>query len=200
MIDNFNKIFDIIDIDKYTNHFMLLTIVSDNKDIETISSFHNAYHVPKFHRVYYITSKQQLIDLKDEIIWLCEKHNASAYINLSIKSFKKLQKDLIIGFINSELSQNNNPIKKTDSLARTLDPIKKCWYINIENLDQYKDVENLIKKLIKGSNKKLDIIATIPFKSGLQIITPPFNIKKFSNKFNSNMIYENPGALLYCLE
>ena len=73
MVDNFDKILNIIDVDNYEDGFMTIRLISRNKD------FNNSSENPKFYRGFIIRSKKELENKRDEIIMLCNKYNAREY-------------------------------------------------------------------------------------------------------------------------
>lgn len=195
MVDNFNRILAIMDIDEYPDHFMTLRIVSRNKD------FDNSYNNNKLFKSYLIRSKEQLMNLKDEIVWLCENYNARAYINLSIKSFKRLQSELAMDLVkNITEGIVMNPINKINSLSATISSVVKRWIIDIDEEDMEKadDIYKLVEDLVKEVNQEKYMLVKNPSKTGLHIISSPFNTKKFSEKFKGSMIHKDAaGTLLY---
>lgn len=195
MVDNFDRILSIMDIDNYPDHFMFLQVLSRNKD------FDNPSNNNRFFKSYLIRSKEQLMNLKEEIVWMCERYNARAYINLSIKSFKRLQSELAVDLVkNITEGLVMNPMHKINSLAGSISGIVKRWVIDIdaEDMPNKDDIFDTVSELVKEANTENHMIVKIPTKNGMHLVTSPFNVKKFGKKYHPGMVHkESGGTLLY---
>ena len=183
-------------------------------------------------KTYYITSKEQLEDYKEEIIQLCNVFGARAYINLNAKSFEKVALEL-----NKQLAdrlqykQYNHCYRLYETVVGggyngdsidylTMNGVKvgespkvnvgkKLWVIDIDekilspmmlsfleyNCDPISKWEGDHLGFHTHFNSK--IIATIPTKSGWHIITRPFNLQQFKDKYPEVDVQKNNPTLIY---
>lgn len=146
---------------------------------------------------YLISSIQMLDSLMDEITDLCLKNNARAGIRLNRRSFKKtahraLSKTSEYLETGDYVSVRNAYHKATGD-KRVLNS-EKTWILDIdkEDLDKLTLIENTINTL---SNDL--ILARIPSKSGIHLITKPFNRIKFIGDWDIEIHKDNPTNLLF---
>lgn len=197
MVDNFDKILNIVDVDKYDDGFMTIRLISRNKDFE------NSYENPKFYKGFIIRSKKELEYKRDEIIMLCNKYNARAYINPSIKSLRNLTATLAVRLV-TDISTGAivNPYNIVDSIAGDIPGFVKRFVVDIDK----DDMENLhnIKSYVKSLLEEMSCVypdklcLEIPTKTGIHLITDPFDCSKFKYEYPFIEIHKNSaGALLY---
>lgn len=163
-------------------------------------------------KTYYISSIEYLELRFSEIQKLCKNHNARAYINLNAKSFIKtgFQLNLLI----ADRMKNN----QFEYMYRSYESAAGMSYVNIGekrwivDIDE-KDISPLMLSYIEYqcapfSNWMYDvdndidvfnskILAKIPTKSGWHLITKPFNVKQFKDKYPEIDIQKNNPTLLY---
>jgi hypothetical protein len=207
MIDNFNQIKKLLTFNS-EDDFYFLQIIKRKKEHPEMPKSVKVVHT------FYISSKDKLDELKDEIIHICEYHDARAYINLNKRSFEKLAyqmlKQVTDCIMNKEFryirksfntvcgrfSNENKDTKKwiIDVDEKNISPLMlsfldyECEPINIVTFDD-------IGMPIKSNSKIYDIIKT---KNGWHIITKPFNIEKFKEKYPNVDIHKDSNTILYC--
>lgn len=148
---------------------------------------------------YYINSIEYLEDKYDEIIKLCEIFNARASIRLNKRSYKRIAFKTLENIANTMQNENEYlHIRKSYDRACGLihnDPVKK-WIIDIDSEDwlesQTQDLLDYIYQLKPVGNK---YISEIPSKSGLHIITTPFNLEVFYMDYALDIHKDNPTNL-----
>jgi hypothetical protein len=133
---------------------------------------------------YYITSEQYLLDRYDEIKTLCSVFNARASLRLNKRSFEK------VGFKSLENTANTMQNREYSHLMKSYDracgllnneKIKK-WIIDIDK-DEVIWLEQVINAIQPCKPTGDKIITQIPSKTGIHLITSPFNVVQFKNNF-----------------
>lgn len=191
MLNNIELIKPFIDFEENDNKFIFCQIIQRHKDVNDETKYISSHRVIN---TYLIRSKQHLERLMPEIDLLCKLYNARAYINLSIKSFEKLQTELLM---NLAIYNNNknicNPFKKINSLASTIKSDEPKWVIDIDTKEE--DIINSVNKwLYEYFGYENHVYATIPTLNGVHLITPPFNTMEFKKNFNDIEVKNNAGG------
>lgn len=192
MIDNFNLIEPLFYFNEVNNMFFHCQIVQRVKD-------HPEKKVKeKSIQTYLIRSKSHLLELKDEIILLCNHYKARAYINVSGKDFIEVNK-LLLNKLASYNYDNNiwaiNPFRLLNSCIGKIVSKKPIWIIDIDDLSIKDDVYQYFKEIGYGGYG----IIEIPTVQGCHLLTTKFNTNRFQVKFPNIDIHKNSmGTLLYC--
>ena len=178
MQDNFEIIKSILDFEE-KNTFYFLQIFKRKKDNpgqkEDVITL----------KIYYIYSLSDLDRYRERIIDYCVKNNARAYIGinrLDLEHIADVCIHLISGFILQKQYKAVQTVYESACGSYSSEKTKK-WIIDIdaEFLDRKQEIIDVITELQKEVVKsKYKIIAEIPTKSGVHIVTQPFNIAKFS--------------------
>ena len=136
---------------------------------------------------YYIKSVQQLIDRYSEIKTLCHIFNARASLRLNKRSFEK------VGFKSLENIANSMQGREYSHLMNSYDRAcgllnnekNKKWIVDVDKAELIwlEQIINAIQPCEPAGDK---IIKTLPTKSGVHLITKPFNVMRFK----SNLILE----------
>ena len=197
MVDNFEKIIGLIDpyeIDLLDTDdiFYTIMIVQRQKD-----NYSGVKVKEGSRKTYLIRNVSELEKNKEEIISLCETLHARAYINLSPKSFTKVQKELLVKLSEYNLRGNTrNPYRiLTGVIGETKSKVPR-WVIDIDDIEKERDI---VIYWLKEQN--CEIYGIIPTKTGLHIITKPFNSYIFANTFPDICLHKNSmGTVLYIPE
>lgn len=132
---------------------------------------------------YYIRKPEDLDKYGNEIKTLCEVLRLRAYASVNIKSFKQVSLDTM-----AELAKRiaNNDYRKTYAVFESCSGSycysgNKTWVID---LDDCKMDDKKVKKVYEILNRTKPyntekVIAQFPTKSGVHLITQPFDIKEF---------------------
>lgn len=132
---------------------------------------------------YYIRKPEDLDKYGNEIKTLCEVLRLRAYASVNIKSFKQVSLDTM-----AELAKRiaNNDYRKTYAVFESCSGSycysgDKTWVID---LDDCKMDDKKVKKVYEILNRTKPyntekVIAQFPTKSGVHLITRPFDIKEF---------------------
>lgn len=130
---------------------------------------------------YYIRKPEDLDKYENEIKTLCEVLRLRAYASVNIKSFKQVSLDtmaeLARRIANNDYWHNYSVFEScSGSYCYSED---KTWIIDLDDVDDKK-----VKKVyeILDHTKPYDtekVIAQFPTKSGVHLITRPFDVKEF---------------------
>jgi (p)ppGpp synthase/HD superfamily hydrolase len=148
---------------------------------------------------YAISSIDYLEMKKKEIVTLCELHNARAYINLNKRSFEKCAYHSMKKLTDVILAKSFKSAKKVfDSVASAYSSDKeKKWLIDVDDMEF---PSPLMMAHIEHNCKPYDpdkIIGVIKTLNGCHLITKPFNIVQFRDKYPDVEVKKNSPTLLY---
>lgn len=152
---------------------------------------------------YYITSVEKLNIHWEEIVTLCNVFEARASINLNPRSFEKAAFKLIQKVANQMMNKDFYNVRRAyDSICGEYHAeIDKRLIIDIYHYDDIHNMneimEYITKKHEEQQKREYKVLATIPSKSGFHIITNPFNIEHWSEKFPRIEIHKNNPTNLY---
>ena len=154
---------------------------------------------------YYIRKPEDLDKYENEIKTLCEVMRLRAYASVNIKSFKQVSLDTM-----AELARRiaNNDFKKNYNIYESCSGSychsgDKHWVVDCDDCKIGDAFVNCIEEYIRdcepfGMDK---IITRIPTRSGVHLITNPFNRKQFTDKCKIHTeipdIKKNHLTLLY---
>jgi len=147
---------------------------------------------------YYIYDLQQFQDKMLEIIQICEYFCARAYIHLIPRNAKIIALEMLeLLAHNIKCNQYQGLYKLYNTICGRYIPKKnKSWIIDIDEHSNEKltEIINLLFLINPLGNK---IIAKIPTKNGIHLITSPFNRKIFKEKYQDIEIHTNNPTILY---
>lgn len=192
MIDNFKQIKSLLTFpsDDIYYHLQILRRGKDHPEL------------PAANRViksYFICSLESLDYVEDEIKKLCEFFGARAYINLTPKSIKKTTMLQLKYLAQRAYEGDFKKIWKSwNTCAGEIKGEKPRWIVDIDDVNtKITSIVDFIDSIEPFVEEKF--IAKIPTKSGYHLITTPFNIQKFKEKYPNIDIHKNNPTLLYCL-
>lgn len=158
-------------------------------------------------KTYFIRDEGHLRKVMPEVILLCEHYGARAYINISPKSFEKLQKLMLVKLASLVCEGNiQNPRKTLNSTAGALTSKNPIWIVDIDDLSMKDTILNWFDNYFKldptlpfcNTREELYLRGIIPTKQGCHLLVRPFNLKEFSSNFPNVDIHKNSmGTLLY---
>ena len=186
MIDNFELIKSLLEFpnDDIYYHLQILRRGKDHPEL------------PAANRVikpYFICSLESLDYVKDEIKKLCEFFGARAYINLAPKSIKKTTMLQLKYLAQRAYEGDFKKIWKSwNTCAGEIKGEEPRWVVDLDNY-----TESQLFLIITGIES--NIYKTIPTKSGYHLITAPFNLQQFKEKYPDIDVHKNNPTLLYCL-
>ena len=214
MTDNFKLIKDFIQsqwvgqFDSFTDVFYMVEIIGRSKDNARIAGNHKL-------KTYYIRTMEDFDKYENEIKLLCDTLQMRAYISINHKSMKHITLNTMAEYAN-RIAQNNydNPYSLFDSCAaKYVERSDQLWIIDVDkdDVEHYSNNEpatlgylvDHYTKIVESCEPKKKIVTVVPSKSGVHIITHPFNIIQFGThahwksidelvkKNNSTLLYEN---------
>jgi hypothetical protein len=195
MTNNFTQIKSLLDFQS-NDDFYHLQIIKRKKEHPDLGSNNIVI------KTYYIQSIDYLELKKDEIISLCDLHDARAYINLNVRSFEKMAFQLLKKTTDLIMNKDFKSARKAyESVCGASGTTRdKKWIIDIDEPEvsplmlahiDYKCMP------ISDSIQNGKIYATIPTKNGHHIITKPFDVRNFSSQYPDIEIHKNNPTILY---
>lgn len=191
MIDNFELIKPLLKFpnDDIYYHLQILRRGKDHPEL------------PAANRViksYFICSLESLDYVEQEVKDLCKFFGARAYINLAPKSIKKTTMLQIKYLAQRAYEGDFKKIWKSwNTCAGEIKGEEPRWVVDIDSNDiKWNHVMDDIDTLEPyGMDTKY--ITNIPTKSGWHIITTPFNLQQFKEKYPDIDVHKNNPTILY---
>ena len=149
---------------------------------------------------YFICSLGGFDYIEDEVKKLCEFFGARAYINLTPKSIKKTTM-LQLKYLaeRAYIGDYKKIWRSWNTCAGEIKGEEPKWIVDCDNmsLNEIEKVYSHIKNC--DGNTIEDFSVIIPTKSGYHLITEPFNLQQFKEKYPNIDVHKNNPTLLYCL-
>ena len=200
MIDNFELIKPLL-IFPYDDTYYHLQILRRGKDHPELPAANRMI------KSYFIIDINDLDFYEQEIKGLCKFFGARAYINLAPKSIKKTTM-LQLKYLAERvyIGDFKKIWKSWNTCAGEIKGEEPKWVVDIDNisidntnLQKENYEERLVKYLAYLEPIGNKVIAKIPTKSGFHLITTPFNLQQFKEKYPDVDVHKNNPTLLYCL-
>lgn len=189
MTDNFAQFREYIkkagipDSKNYINDkFFTIQLIRRGKDCPDLPAANYTF------KIYYIDSLDVYDLAVEEIKVLTSVFPFRAYISVNCKSKMKSQIRVLNKITQSiEMGETKKPWK---IFATACDKIEnkedKRWIVDIDTKDNYS--VDLIRRLVKSCDSKYNpeeiIIEEVNTRGGIHLITRPFNLKQFDEKFS----------------
>ena len=137
---------------------------------------------------YYIKSVQHLLNRYDEIKALCNLFNARASLRLNKRSFEKVGFKSLENIANTMQNREYKHLMKSyDRACGLLNNEKtKKWIIDIDK-DEVIWLEQIINAVQPCEPTGNKILKQLPTKSGIHLITTPFNVMQFKENFKKEL-------------
>jgi len=204
MIDNFDLIIPLLNFDD-PDKFYFVQVIQRKKDHKEENKRLGRNNNARLIRPYYINSLEKLLEYKPEMIALANLFNARVGINLNPRSRKAVALDTLTRVSESIRSGIYDVAKAYNSSCGASLGTDKTWIIDLD-LTEGEGVSSFFKRMMDiertitslqpepGSNK---ILAKIPSKSGMHLITKAFNSLEFSKAHPGIEIHKNNPTVLY---
>lgn len=202
MVNNFEIIKPLLKWDN-EDQFYFLQVLQRKKDAAPGMKVNGTNNNSRLIKAYYVKSLEYLEFITPEVIALCDLFNARAGINLNKRSFEKVALQHLKLVTDNIINKNYDKVYKTYSSAAgkfSHDNVKK-WIIDIdkeemESLEGIKyGIEGLPPVTTEGESK---IIAEIPSRTGVHLITTPFRLDFFKDLYPHIDVQKNNPTNLYC--
>lgn len=191
MVDNFELIKPLL---KFPNddtyyHLQILRRGKDHPELPAANRMIKAY---------FICSLEGLDYVENEVKKLCEFFGARAYINLAPKSIKKTTMLQIKYLAQRAYEGDFKKIWKSwNTCAGEIKGEEPRWVVDIDgNNIKWNHVMDDIDTL-EPYSIDTKYITNIPTKSGWHIITTPFNLQQFKEKYPDIDVHKNNPTILY---
>lgn len=176
MQDNFELIREMLDFSE-TNTFYFVQILKrrkENPEMPTGARVVNCY---------YLYSAEDLDKVKPKIVEDCTKYNARAYINLNRLDLQKVAMHTLKQIVDYVMVGDFRAVKNAYATAcgSHHSEKQKRWVIDIDEdfLDRKEEVRQIVEKLHAEIGNSYRILAEVPTRSGVHLISNPFNMEKF---------------------
>lgn len=190
MIDNIELIKPLIKFEN-SGDFIRVLILKRKKDFTTDKSNHQSVRTIKSYSFYSI---EDLEERYDEIKLLAEIFKARVYIYFTVINDKDIPLKMISKLVTNIESGNNKCKYVYDSVIGQINSKQKIWIVDIDKkeLPLKETFKNEINLLEPFGDK---ILAEIPTKSGIHLITKPFRIDLFQYSGILDIQKNNPTIL-----
>jgi len=181
MIDCIELIKDLL-VFETNDDFYFLQILQRKKENPNLGS--NS----KVIKNYYISSTEHLIEKYDEIKTLCNMFNARASLRLNKRSFEKVAFKSLENFANVMQTKEYKHIMNCyDKACGLLNNEKqKKWIVDIDR-NELVWLEHIINSVQESEPNDNKIIIQLPTKSGIHLITKPFNVIQFKENLKNKL-------------
>jgi len=125
----------------------------------------------------------------DEIILLCDFHNARAYLNLNRRSFEAMAFQVLKKTSDQIFNRDFYSVRKAyESVVGAINnetKDNKTWVIDVDTKDsgQIQTISEIIENC-EPNLRRNHVLFQIPTKNGVHLITRPFNVKQFTDACN----------------
>ena len=200
MIDNLELIKPLLNFEKEGDFYMLY-VFKRKKDQTTDKANHQSVRTIK---TYCIESVEYLESRYEEIKQLCEMFKARAYIHVQKQNHQDVSLEMMVALANKIRNGQLKQQHLFDSVVGQLKTHEKRWIIDIDDVsmdsfahaEYYTSMREYINELQEeaGKDKSMTFVKT---KSGFHIITQPFNVMKFKEKYPDVDVQKKNPTLLY---
>jgi len=201
IVDNFDLLTKkLFETPMQDDEFFFVQVLVRGKDGNAVSG-NNKNRLVKY---YVIRSPEDLLSRKKEIIALCEADNARAYIHPTKRSLKEVANLALELTTHTYVSQNWIGLRGVYSTAAGKSYISsdKKYIVDLDDIHEGDILLKKIEKRLyeirgKGGNLSNKVFAIVPTKSGLHLITYPFDVDTFKKDFPNIDVHKNNPTLLY---
>jgi hypothetical protein len=201
MIDNLNIIKTLLNFEKEGDFYMLYVFKRKKDQPEGERDNHQSVRTIK---TYCVNSVEYLEKRYDEIKQLCEIFNARAYIHVQKQNHSDVSLDMMVSLAERIKNGVKNQKGLFDSVVGQIKTNEKRWVIDIDNVSidgfshdkYYIEMREFINELQVEAGKEQGM-TFIKTRSGFHIITQPFNVMKFKERYPDVDIQKKNPTVLY---
>ena len=194
MINNLELIKPLLNFEDEDDFYMLYVFKRKKDQPEGERDNHQSVRTI---RSYCISSIEQLERKYDEIKMLCEMFKARAYIHIQKQNHKDVSLDMLVDLAQRIKSGQHKQQNLFDSIVGQMKTLEKRWIVDLDTKDELfdREVQLFINTQCRPFGMK--IIANIPTKNGVHLITERFDVKTFSEQYPEIDIQKKNPTLLY---
>jgi hypothetical protein len=201
MINNINTIRRLLNFENEGDFYMLYVFKRKKDQPEGERDNHQSVRTIK---TYCVNSIEYLEKRYDEIKQLCELFKARAYIHVQKQNHKDVSLNMMVALAQRIQDGNLKQQHLFDSVVGQLKTLEKRWIIDIDDVstdtfahnEYYVSMRNYINELQVEANKSTEMVF-VKTKSGFHIITQPFNLLKFKERYPDTDVQKKNPTLLY---
>ena len=201
MIDNINIIKLLLNFEKQGDFYMLYVFKRKKDQPEGERDNHQSVRTIK---TYCIESIDHLERRYDEIKQLCEMFKSRAYIHVQKQNHFDVSLNMMVALAQRIQDGNTNQKGLFDSVVGQIKTQEKRWIIDVDNvsIDGFNhdpsqiEMREYINELQKEAGREPHM-TFIKTRSGFHIITQPFNMMKFKERYPEVDIQKKNPTLLY---
>ena len=201
MIDNIKIIKTLLNFEKEGDFYMLYVFKRKKDQPEGERDNHQSVRTIK---TYCVDSIEYLDKRYDEIKQLCEIFNARAYIHVQKQNHSDVSLDMMVSLAERIKNGVKNQKGLFDSVVGQIKTNEKRWVIDIDNVSIdgfshdkfYIEMREFINELQVEAGKEQGM-TFIKTRSGFHIITRPFNVMKFKERYPDVDIQKKNPTVLY---
>lgn len=201
-IDNFDRIKSLMPFGEEENLFMHLQILRRGKDHPNLPAAN------KLMKSWLVRSVEHLDKIKAEVVFLCEHYKARAYISCAPKSIEKLNRLIMRKLADNQYTGNViNPWHVFNSACGELPGVEKRWVVDVDTRDRIEiaSISAVIDMAwLKAHPEDRDkvredlwLVGQVPTMNGVHLLTRPFNLQIFHNRFPEVEVKKNGLTALY---
>lgn len=192
-IDNYDLIFPFLNFEE-EGDFYFIQILKRRKD----NSLMNKNN--KLITSYYIKSNKEFINEYPDMVKIADSFNAKITIRLNKRNSKKLIIPTIQNLLEVIQQDTNKCVKNIyNNICSTHSSEKELkWLVDLdeEHIPLKQDIIDFINNCRPYDNKN-KILLEIPSKTGVHLITKPFDLQYFKGRWSSVEIHKDNPTNLY---
>lgn len=200
VINNIDLIKPLLNFSEKGDFYMLYVFKRKKDQPEGERDNHQSVRTIK---TYCIESVDHLEKRYDEIIQLCEMFKARAYIHIQKQNHSEISLNMLADLAIRIKNGSHNQKGLFDSVVGQIKGLEKRWIVDVDSTSQH--TQNMISNIIEmvKPNDGSKIIAKIPTKNGVHLITKRFDVMEFNKQLKErgeeipDIQKKNPTLLYY---
>ena len=200
VINNIDLIKPLLNFSEKGDFYMLYVFKRKKDQPEAERDNHQSVRTIK---TYCIESVDHLEKRYDEIIQLCEMFKARAYIHIQKQNHSEVSLNMLADLAIRIKNGSHNQKGLFDSVVGQIKGLEKRWIVDVDSTSQH--TQNMISNSIEmvKPNDGSKIIAKIPTKNGVHLITKRFDVMEFNKQLKErgeeipDIQKKNPTLLYY---
>ena len=194
-VDNFALIRSLLKFEE--GNFYFMQVIQRKKDHKEENKRLGRNNNARLVKAYYVNSFEKYDEYKDEMIALAKLFNARVGINLNPRNEEMCALEMLEQLASCIKSKNYHLAKLYNSVCGASLGTDKTWIIDIDTKepDLVKEVVDFLAVIEPIGVDKL--IAQVPTKNGVHLITKAFNSKIFGENFPQHEVHKNNPTCCY---